>query len=110
MSYFGRMFKWLPSPIKSLREHLHIEQEWQEFKHHIRPHQYKIYLAVIVLTYPLYAPQAVKVKNWVSFQVASRVNSFLSVDRSAFQLTDNLYRVLYEVQKNCWDRFSKTRI
>ena len=91
MSFLGRMFRWLPTPLKSLREHLHIEQEWQEFKHHIRPHQYKIYLIVIFLTYPLYAPQAIKAWDWVGFHAASKVNSFLSVDRSSFQITDNLY-------------------
>ena len=90
MSLFNRFLKWLPSPFKTIREYLHIEQEWQEFKHHIRPHQFKIYLGIVIVTYPLYVPYTIRLKNWVSFQVASKINNFLNVDRSTFQITDNL--------------------
>ena len=91
MSMFSRWFNWLPSPMKRLRQYLHIEQEWQEFKHHIRPHQYKIYLGIVLVTYPLYSSYLYRLKDWGSYQVAKAANSFLAVDNSAFQITDNLY-------------------
>ena len=55
MSFFSRFFQWLPSPFRSIRRHLHIEEEWQEFKHHMRPHKGKIYLGIVLISYPLYS-------------------------------------------------------
>lgn len=90
MSIFSRLFKWMPSPFKALREHLHIEQEWQEFKHHMKPHQFKIYVGLLLVTYPIYAPYTVRAKDWISYQVSSKLNAFLGVNRATFQITDNL--------------------
>jgi hypothetical protein len=99
MSLFSRFFRWLPSPFKRLREHLHIETEWQEFKHHIRPHQYKIYLAVAVLSYPLYAPYFRSAKDWLAYHISLRINNLLHPERAPFQITDNLYPLDYSVSK-----------
>ena len=90
MWIFKRFSQWLPSPFKAIRDHLKIEREWQEFKFHIRPHKYKIYLGVMVVTYPLYSSQLIRFNKWASYQVAARVNAFLQTDKATFQITDNL--------------------
>ena len=90
MSFFGRLFGWMPNPMKRLRQHLNIEKEWEEFKHHIRPHKFKIYTITLIATYPLYSPYVINLKNWLQYQVSYRINSFLSVDSAPFNITDNL--------------------
>ena len=109
MSFFTRFFRWLPSPMKRLRQHLKIEKEWEEFRHHIRPHRFKIYLVIILATYPLYSPYVISTKNWITYQVSYRINSFLDVDRAPFQITDNLYQSTYLVLKIYWEESLRIR-
>lgn len=56
----------------------------------MKPHQLKIYLGLVLLAYPLYAPYARQAKQWAQYHVTSNINAFLGVDRPAFQITDNL--------------------
>lgn len=90
MSFFSRFFQWLPSPFRSIRRHLHIEEEWQEFKHHMRPHKGKIYLGIVLVSYPLYSQYALQFGRWAKYQLAYQVNQLLLVDQPPFQITDNL--------------------
>jgi len=79
MSFFNRFFKWVPNPFKSFREHLQIEEEWIEFKQHMRPHKLKIYLVLIAASYPVLSPYVYSAKEWATYQVTTKVNNFLSV-------------------------------
>lgn len=58
MSFLRAIIEWLPSPFKAIRRKLNIEHEWQEFKHHLKPHRGKILVVGMAVTYPLYSRQA----------------------------------------------------
>ena len=90
--------------MKNLRQRLNIEHEWQEFKHHIKPHKAKIYIVLIASTYPLYAPYAIRLKDYASHRLTHTVNSLLSEEKAPFQITDNLYILTNSVLKIYWDQ------
>lgn len=56
----------------------------------MKPHYLKICVGVLVVSYPIYGPYTVRAKEWISYEIACKVNAFLGVDRPAFQITDNL--------------------
>lgn len=56
----------------------------------MRPHKGKIYLGIILVSYPLYSQYALQFGRWAKYQLAYQVNQLLLVDQPPFQITDNL--------------------
>jgi len=50
-----------------------------EFKQHMRPHKFKIYLVLIAASYPVLSPYVYSAKEWATYQITTKVNNFLSV-------------------------------